>query len=269
MDHHQKIVLEETTGGVGSNLPENSSKIIASSIILGAVIISATIYFTGNLFIKNNSSLTLQNIQAIPSQQAQQQAAAAKPTGPVSIKDRGDEPVLGNKNAKVTIVEFSDFQCPFCQNFFKNTYPQLKAKYIDTGKVKLVFRHFPLPFHANAQISGVAAECANRQGKFWEYHDVLFNKGQADGTGLDKASLEKYASELGLNNGSFGFGKNKFNQCLSDNSTLEAVQSDTTEGSRVGVTGTPTFYINGVQLVGAQPITAFETAIEAALSADK
>lgn len=87
----------------------------------------------------------------------------------------GKLPVLGKDSAKLTIVEFSDFQCPFCESFFTGTYPQLKKNYIDTGKVKLAFRHYPLTgIHPNAQRAHEAAECANEQGKFWEYHDLLF-----------------------------------------------------------------------------------------------
>jgi protein-disulfide isomerase len=163
-------------------------------------------------------------------------------------------------------VEFGDFQCPFCKSYFQQTYPDIKSKYIDTGKVKLIFRHFPLTqIHVNAQISAVAAECANQQGKFWQYHDLLYTNGQSDGTALDKASLEKYATQIGLNSGTLGFGKNKFNQCLEGSATLSIVNADQQEGIKDGVSGTPSFFINGKPIVGAQPATTFETAIEAAL----
>jgi protein-disulfide isomerase len=145
--------------------------------------------------------------------------------------------------------------------------PQIQSKYIDTGKVKLEFRHYPLTqIHAKAEISSVAAECANRQGKFWQYHDLLYQNGQADGAGLDKDSLVKYANQLGLNSGTLGFGKNKFNQCLDSNATLDVVNKDLAEGGKDGVSGTPSFFINGQQIVGAQPFAQFQTAIEAALA---
>ncbi len=264
MEHHKKIIVEENLEEIVESKNNSTAKLLAGSIIFGAILISASIFYNTNLIVKKPASLQGLSGAVVPNT-AQQQAQPVKPTGPVTVAERSSAPVMGKSNAKVTIVEFSDFQCPFCQNFFKNTYPEIKAKYIDTGKVKIVFRHFPLSFHTNAQISGVAGECANVQGKFWEYHDLLFQNGQADGTNLDKVSLQKFADQLGLNNGSFGFGKNKFNQCLDNNSTLDIVKADAAEGAKIGVTGTPTFYINGIQLVGAQPFSAFETAIEAAL----
>ena len=91
-----------------------------------------------------------------------------------TVVDIGRLPVLGNKNAKVTIIEFSDFECPFCRRFFAETYPKIKKEYIDTGKVALYYRHFPLPFHPLAQPFAQATECANEQGKFWQLHDKVF-----------------------------------------------------------------------------------------------
>jgi protein-disulfide isomerase len=95
-----------------------------------------------------------------------------------NVPARGDAPVLGKSDAPVTIVEFSDFECPYCARFMKDTYPQIKTKYIDTGKVRVVFRHFPLSFHASAQKAAEAGECAARQGKFSEFHELVFQKGQ-------------------------------------------------------------------------------------------
>lgn len=94
---------------------------------------------------------------------------------PVTV-DAGHLPVLGSESAPVTIVEFSDLECPFCNQFFKNTLPQIKKEYIDTGKVKMYYRHYPLPFHPLAKPFANAVECANDQGKFWELHDTIFNK---------------------------------------------------------------------------------------------
>lgn len=167
---------------------------------------------------------------------------------------------------KATIVEFSDFQCPFCQQFFNETLPQIKSNYIDTGKAKLVYRYFPLPIHSNAQKAAEAAECANQQGKFWQYHDLLFKNAQSDGTGLDAASLKKYADSLGLNRGMLGFfGKNKFNTCLDNGQAAEAVNQDVKDGEAAGVSGTPSFVIDGKLIVGALPFAAFQQAIDDAL----
>ncbi len=265
-EHHQQpeIIIEnkqtESNGGGNS--------LVAGSIILGAVLICVSIFYNTKLVLNSPSGLgslqrgtLVQQAPAAPSQPS----VPSQPAGPVEVKTRKDAAVLGKSDAKVTIEEFSDFQCPFCKQFIDQTFAQIKSTYIDTGKVKMVFRHFPLPFHNNAQGSSVAAECANLQGKFWQYHDLLFKNGQADGTGLATVDLKKYADSLGLNNGNFGFGKNKFNQCLDSNATLSAVQADERDGKAAGTSGTPTFYINGKQLVGAQPFSAFKQAIDEAL----
>ncbi len=257
---HQEHLREH-----GENMHTKSARLIAGSIIAAALIIALSIFYNTKIFIKNMGELQSSGALQAGNLQQPQGNAQGQPTGPVEIKDRAEQPVLGKADAKVAIVEFSDFQCPYCQKFFKETFAQIKSQYIDTGKAKLVFRHFPLPFHANAQISGAAAECANRQGKFWEYHDLLFNNGQPDGANLAAADLKKYADRLGLNNSTLGFGKNKFNQCLDGNTTQEIVSSDLKAGQAAGVSGTPTFFINGKILVGAQPFSAFQQAIDAAL----
>lgn len=268
--HHKEIANAGEPGDFKKPSPPTPAKIIGGSIILASLIVAGSIFYNSGLVLKalekNAAGAAAQNgnTQALAGAQAQAQPAA--PAGPVNITDRSQEPVLGSASAKVTMVEFGDFQCPFCKSYFQQTYPDIKSKYIDTGKVKLVFRHFPLTqIHVNAQISAVAAECANQQGKFWQYHDLLYTNGQSDGTALDKASLEKYADQLGLNSGTLGFGKNKFNQCLEGNATLSIVNADQQEGLKDGVTGTPSFFINGKSIVGAQPASAFEQAIEAAL----
>jgi protein-disulfide isomerase len=219
--------------------------LIPSSILIGALLVSASIFLSsgGSLIARAKSVIAETGDNLAPS-------------GEVKLTERKDAPTEGK--GKVEIVEFSDFQCPFCKRFFDETYSQLKSKYIDTGKVKLTFRHYPLPFHQNAQKSAEAAECANNQGKFFPYHDVLFTKGQGDGTGLAIADLKQYASDLGLNTG-------KFNSCLDNGDTAEIVKKDFEAGGKSGVSGTPTFFINGEKIVGAQPFSAFETAIEKAL----
>jgi protein-disulfide isomerase len=222
---------------------------VSNSILLGSIIIAGSIALSGNF---GSSNTTPKAVMGNTNPQGQ-----AQDTGtPVSVKIRRDAPSLGA--GKVTIIEFSDFQCPFCQSFYNGAYKQIKAKYIDTGKVKLVFMHFPLAFHANAQKSGEASECANRQGKFWEYHDLLFKYSKSDGAGLDIASLKKYATDLGLDT-------TKFNICLDKGETADMVKADMAEGQRVGVSGTPTFVINGKKVVGALPYDQFEKTIEEAI----
>lgn len=173
-----------------------------------------------------------------------------------------DDPVLGNADAPVTIVEFSDFQCPFCRSFFTNTHSQIISEYIDTGKAKLVYRDFPLEFHAAARISAMAAECADDQGKFWEYHDHMFLEQAKGGSGTityGSSELKRWARDIGLNGG-------QFDQCLDSEKYGDEVDKDFEDGQRAGVSGTPSFLINGRILIGAQPFSAFEQAIEAALN---
>ena len=249
------------------NFPKQSpAGVIASAIIVGSLLVCLSIFYNANLIVKSLSggvSVASNNNQQPP---AQPIAPAQAPTGPITVASRSDQPTIGNKNAKVTVVEFGDFQCPFCKQFYQQTFSQIKSAYIDTGKINYVFRHFPLTqIHVNAQISSEAAECANQQGKFWDYHNLLYTDGQSDGTGLDKASLEKYADQLGLNKGTLGFGAGKFNKCLESNATLDIVNKDQAEGAKDGVSGTPSFFINGQLLVGAEPFVNFQQAIDAAL----
>jgi len=273
MEHNEKITIEKTEGIISQpkEAQYSPATAVAASIVVGAILISASIFYNTNLIVKNFSGQSFGSNQA-PSVVAVgngQQAAPSQPAQAgtvVNVASRNDAPTLGNKNAKVTVIEFGDFQCPFCKQFYQQTFSQIKSAYIDSGKIQYIFRHFPLTqLHVNAQISAEAAECANLQGKFWDYHNLLYTDGQADGTGLDKASLEKYADTLGLNNGTFGFGKNKFNQCLESNATLATVNADQAEGSKDGVSGTPSFFINGKIIVGAQPYATFQQAIDAAL----
>jgi protein-disulfide isomerase len=166
--------------------------------------------------------------------------------------------VMGNADAKVTVIEFTDFQCPFCKSFYTDTEPQIISTYVVTGKVKFAVRQFPLSIHQNAQIAAEASECAAKVGgndAFWKYHDVLFTKGQGDGTGLDAASLKQYAADLQLNTTSF-------NSCLDNHETAAVVSKDVADGRAAGVAGTPFFFINGKQLFGAQPFSTFKAMID-------
>ena len=171
----------------------------------------------------------------------------------VKIDTKKDN-VLGEDNASVTIIEFSDYECPFCGRHFGSTYGQIKSKYVDTGKVKIIFKDFPLSFHQNAQKAAEAAECAGDQGKYYEYHDSLFNNQQA----LGVSSLKSYASDLGLDT-------DAFNSCLDSGEKYLEVQEDFKEGQKVGVRGTPANFINGILISGACPIEAFDAAIQAEL----
>jgi len=180
---------------------------------------------------------------------------AAAPGGVADIQIGDNENIRGAANAKVTIVEYSDFECPFC-NRVTPTIKQILDEYGDD--VRVVYRHFPLnSIHPYAQKSAEASECAADQGKFWEFHDLIF----ADQAGLKGGDdqLKAWAAELGLNAGDFA-------SCLDSGEKKGRVDSDQAGGAALGVTGTPGFFINGVNLSGAQPFSAFKTLIDQELA---
>lgn len=166
-----------------------------------------------------------------------------------------DDAVKGDLDAPVTMVEWSDFECPFCGRFYSGAYKQIVSEYVDTGKVRFVYRDFPLSFHPQAQKAAEAAECAGEQGKFYEMHDLLFEKGVSGGV----ASFKTYASEIKLDTA-------KFNTCLDDGKMAAEVKKDMADGAAAGVTGTPGFIINGKLVSGAQPFEAFKAIIDAELA---
>jgi protein-disulfide isomerase len=158
-------------------------------------------------------------------------------------------PVRGAPNAPVTVVEFSDFECPFCKQA-SGTVAKLMEKY--SGRIKLVYRDLPLEaIHPLARQAAEAAQCARDGGKFWEYHDVLF----AQSPKLSPDDLKRYAREVGLD-------AKKFDACLGGGAKAAAVQKDIDEGNALGITGTPAFFINGRLVSGAQPIEAFSRVID-------
>lgn len=157
-------------------------------------------------------------------------------------------PVRGNPEAPVTVVEFSDFQCPYCTRA-RPTVNRVREVYGD--EVRFVFRHFPLGFHAQAPKAGEAAACAGDQGRFWEMHDRLF----AHPAKLEVSDLKEHAGAIGLDAAAFG-------ECLDSGRHAALVRSDTEAGARYGVSGTPAFFINGRPLVGAQPFDAFAQVID-------
>jgi protein-disulfide isomerase len=163
------------------------------------------------------------------------------------------KPMKGKESAPITIIEWSDFECPFCKKFIDETYSQLITDYVETGKAKVYFLQFPLSFHANAKNAAMASLCANDQEKFWEYHDILFETQE-----LTVAQLKAHAVTLGLNTASF-------NECLDSNKYSATVDEEQALGQSAGISGTPGFLINGIQVVGAQPYEAFKQIIDAEL----
>jgi len=158
-----------------------------------------------------------------------------------------------NPNAPITLIEYSDFQCPFCGRFFTQTLSAMKDKYIKTGKVNFVYKDFPLDaIHDQATPAALAARCAKEQGKFWEMHDTIFTNQEL----LSETNYKKWAVALGLNT-------NEFNGCFDSRKYLGAIQEDLEEGQNLGISGTPGFSINGTVVVGACPLSTFEEAFRA------
>ena len=166
---------------------------------------------------------------------------------------------LGDPKAKVKIEEYSDFQCPFCDQYFNETFGQIFENYIKTGKVYYVFYNYPLPFHPDAPASAKAAACAGDQNKFWEMHDELFETQNIwSGSSNASTNFKASAAKLGLNTV-------QFNTCLDSTKYNALLTNDTKKGNQNGVKGTPTFLINGKIVVGAVPYTSIQSTIDAAL----
>jgi protein-disulfide isomerase len=227
------------------------------AILIGAVIIAGSILYVGS-----GQTASIAGAQNTP----EPSASPTKIADPSKLFG-GEDAVLGNANAKVTIVEFSDFQCPYCRKFFVDTYQQLKKTYIDTGKVKLIFRHFPLSFHDAAKPAALATACAKDQGKFWEMHDTLFAQQQKQEAGptvvtktvtFSVSDIKSWAKDIGLD-------MPKFNSCFDSNKYGAKIDADSAAGQSFGVEGTPSFFINGKILVGAQPFSEFKSLIDAEL----
>lgn len=215
-------------------------KIISAVLFL---LLIASIYTSGfGLFAKTPTA----NPPQQPSPEEEQ-----LPIVDTSKIDLTGQPRLGEDDAPITIIEFSDFECPFCSRAANGPVKQIIKEYVDTGKAKLVFMNYPLGFHQYAQIAAEASECANEQGKFWQMHDKIFENQPS----LNKENLVKWAQEIKLD-------MNMFNGCLNDNKYAQEVQKDMAVAQSAGVQGTPSFLINGQMIVGAQPFEAFKQVIE-------
>jgi len=239
------------------------------AIVIAGAIIGVSIYFANggsNPFAK---SATQQPTGQIAPTTAPLQPTES-PTGTVSVDD---DPVLGNPDAPITFVEFSDYECPFCQRHYTASFPLLKRDYIDTGKVKLVFRDLPLSFHNPAATeAAVAANCAREQGDdatYFRFHDLYFDNTATNGAGLQGMTLTDIAGNLDLN-------VDEFESCLDSGKFNSEIQADIADANAAGASATPTFFvglstddgtIEGTRIVGAQPYeSVIKPAIEALLA---
>lgn len=172
----------------------------------------------------------------------------------IKVEVLDTDPVLGVDSAPVTIIEFGDLECPFCQKFSLETLPEIVKNEIAQGRVRLVWKDFPLSTHARAEKAHEAARCAQDQGRFWEYHDLLYRNQRA----LEISALKQYATTLGLD-------QTLFDQCLDSGQYKGLITEGIAQGVAAGVRGTPSFLINGKLVVGAQPYEVFKKEISNAL----
>jgi protein-disulfide isomerase len=235
-----------------------------TNIMVGVLVVAA--FLIGSLYTKvqylekNGGSSVQSATQTAP------QAAPPENVGPVKVSI-DDDPIMGKKDAKLTIIDFSDYECPFCKRYFDDTFSQIKKEYIDTGKIKYVYRDLPLSFHANAHKEAQAAECAREQGGdavYYKYHDEIFKRTTSNGTGLALDQLSVIANDLGLNG-------DALQKCLDSEKYKAEVDKDLADAATVGANGTPTFFIGkstangiieGARIVGAQPFSAFQAEID-------
>lgn len=252
---------------------EKSNSLVSTptAIIIGSVLISVSILI--NAGVVKIKGFNAAGIQTAPIAQAPTQndtAPLPEPSiGPVKVS-LDDDPVLGDPNAPVTLVEFSDYECPFCKRHYDQTYAELKKNYIDSRKVKLVFRDLPLSFHdPMATTEAIAANCAREQGgdsAYYKFHDIMFEKTTSNGTGLTKDKLYQFASDQGLNQANF-------KTCVDSQKYKDEVSKDLADAGKAGATGTPSFIIGkstgseieGKLIVGAQPYLAFQQEIDSLL----
>ena len=241
------------------------SKVQSTQILVALLIVAS--FFIGSLWTKVQY-LEKNGVQnaAIAPKQAVAPQAPQQPAGPVEVSV-DDDPMMGDKNAKVTVIDFTDYECPFCKRYFDETFSQIKKEYIDTGKIKYVYRDLPLSFHQNAHKEAQAAECAREQGgdtAYFLYHDEIFKRTTSNGTGLALSQLSVIANDIGLNGSTL-------QSCLDTEKYKAEVDEDLADASTYGATGTPSFFIGksstsdkfkGTILIGAQPFAAFKTIID-------
>lgn len=192
-----------------------------------------------------------------------------RPPSNVVLRVKGN-PFKGSGNARVTLIEFSDYQCPFCARHARETLPKLEKEYIHTGKLKYVFRDYPIPqLHPEAPKAHEAANCSGRQNQYWKFHDLLFQ----DQRSLAVSRLKKFARDLGLDMA-------KFNRCLDGGEETAEIAADRREGGMAGIRGTPTFFLAYTvpneddvktvgRIMGAQPYDVFKSAIDSLLAIKK
>lgn len=253
MEEETAIIIGESKGFKKSLFEFVNTNFLGVSILVSTIIISGTMIFISGSDTVINSSAGIGLTAALPTTPTQQSGQDVGESA--SAPEVGDAPVLGSSDALVTIVEFSDYECPFCGRFFTDTLAQIKSEYVDTGKARFVYKDFPLSsIHPEAQKAAEAARCVREQlgdDGYWEMHDTMFENQQS----LSIESFSQWARELGANG-------TQFDSCLSSDKYAAAVGEDLSQGTLLGVNGTPTIFINDVRVVGAVPYAQIAVVIE-------
>ncbi len=261
--HHEKPVHHVPTYTDQFDQPKNKGGVnmwmLVTLVLAGVIVGYGVSNFAGFNTVKAPAAAVVQKADDKTNGSASADVAAVLTDEQTKALPETD-PVIGDANAPVTIVEFSDFQCPFCEVFYTQTLTQLTKDFIDTGKVKLVYRDYPLSIHPFAVAAAHAAECANDQKKFKEMHDMLFSK-QKEWSQVEKVLdvFTGYAKTIGLDEKVYG-------ECMSTQKNLPEIRKDMLDGLAVGVKGTPHFFIDGHRISGALDYeSVFKKAIQAEL----
>ena len=227
--------------------------IVVFAFILGALTIKV-VDLQQQVNDKQGTSATAQTAQTV----GNTPSTIPTPAGPVNV-GVGNFPIKGDTNAKVTVIEFADFRCPFCEQWFQNIEPNLMKDYVDTGKVKFAFRNYAFLGPAST-LAAEAGECANDQGQFWAWHDYMYQHqpDESDTSMYTNDNLSQIAGNLGMDSSQFA-------TCLSSKDASDKAAKDLSEGQTAGVSGTPTTFVNGVAVVGAVPYSQIKQAIDADL----
>lgn len=237
----------------GSNRQRRLNILVAALIAVIAVLLAVILIPRGD-----SSQGAEQTRETKPDASAT--SGEASPLDKLARRKPGDPLALGKPDAPVVMVVYEDFRCPFCAKFATETAPKLRQRYVETGKLRIEWRDFPI-FGKQSKLAAKAGRAAAHQGKFWEFHDALFadapDRGHPE---MTKAKLVGFAKEADVSDIA------RFKADMKDQAVARAIQQDYVEGARLGVSSTPTFVVNGQPIMGAQPLPAFVKTIEQALA---
>jgi len=244
-------MTKQTTNTPGEPLQESNAILFKRGQLYAALLPLAFVtgIAVGFLFWGTRISSQIVTVEApSPAVSPQPESAAAQPSNRLDI-DVDDDPSIGPEDAPITIVEFSDYACGYCRRFHEQTFEVLLEKYPD--QIRFVYRDLPV---VGGYEAAQAAECADEQGSFWEFHDLLFT----GGLGLDENAYREYAETIGID-------ADALMECVNEDRYAMEVEEDAQYALGLGANGTPTFFINGIPLIGARPISDFEAIIESEL----